>query len=109
MKRQPLTFALVSRTPHKQGKPRTKLAKWRLERGASQPGMVRDTGIPMSTYQRIEAGDYERLPYQALYNCALVLQVGIDELIDDRFKRWTVFHSGAEQPPKTPHWQTDKQ
>ena len=73
VKGQPLTLALVPRTPHKQGKPRTNLAKWRLERRASQPGMVRDTGIPMSTYQRLEAGGYERLPYQALYNCAAVL------------------------------------
>ena len=97
----------MPRTPHKQGKPRTKLADWRLKRGANQPGMVRDTGIPLSTYQRMEAGDYERPPYQALYNCAIVLQVEIDELIEDKYKTWTVFQAGAAAPPKTPHWQTD--
>ena len=66
--------------------------------------MVRDTGIPMSTYQRLEAGGYERLPYQALYNCAVVLQVEIDELIDDRFKEWTTFHPRASRPPAVPSW-----
>lgn len=96
----------VSRTPHAQGPPRTKLATWRLKRGASQPDMVRDTGIPMSTYQRIEAGSYDRLPWQQLYNCAIVLDVEVDELIEDRFKRWTVFDAGAKRPPKTPRWKS---
>lgn len=66
--------------------------------------MVRDTGIPISTYQRIEAGDYDRVPYQQLRNCAIVLEVDVEELIDERFKRWTVFHPSAKKPPRSPSW-----
>lgn len=94
----------MPRRAHAQGEPKTKLAEWRLKRGVSQPDMVRDTGIPISTYQRIETGTYDRLPYQQLYNCALVLGVDVDELIDERFKRWTTFHPKAKAPPETPSW-----
>jgi transcriptional regulator with XRE-family HTH domain len=99
---------LVARTPHAQGKPRTKLAEWRLERHATQADMVRDTGIPISTYQRIEAGEYDRLPYQQLYNCALVLDVPVEDLIDERFKRWTTYHPSAKKPPRTPSWRASR-
>lgn len=66
--------------------------------------MVRDTGIPMSTYQRIESGEYDRLPYQQLNNCARVLEVDVDQLIDERFKEWTTYHQSATRPPKVPSW-----
>lgn len=99
-----LAFPPVARTPHKQQPPKTKLAAWRIKRGATQPEMVRDTGIPISSYQRYEAGDYVRLPYQQLVNCAIVLEVTLDELIEDRFKRWTVFDADARRPPKKPKW-----
>lgn len=66
--------------------------------------MVRDTGIPMSTYQRIERGDYERPPLQALMNCAIVLDVELKELLEDRFTEWTVFRPAAASTPEPPSW-----
>lgn len=92
----------------KQLPPRTKLAAWRIKRGASQPDMVKDTGIPISTYQRLEVGNYQRLPYQQLVNCAKVLKVDVDELIEDRFKEWTVFDGAVRKPPNSPRWKTAK-
>lgn len=84
--------------------PRTKLAAWRIKRGATQPDMVRDTGISISHYQRMEDGDYQRLPYQQLLNCAIVLEVDLDELIEDEYKGWTVFSPDARKPPTVPRW-----
>lgn len=67
--------------------------------------MVADTGIPINTYQRYEAGDYERVPYARLVNCAIVLEVPVDELIEDHFKRWTVIDAEtAPKPPNVPRW-----
>lgn len=62
--------------------------------------MVRDTGIPISTYQRIEAGTYDKPPYQQLYNSAVVLEVDVTELIEEKSKTWTVFHISAPSPPR---------
>lgn len=88
----------------KQGPPQSKLEEWRLKRGLSQPEMVHYTGIPMSTYQRLEDVSYERLPYEKLQNCAIVLGVKLDALIEDGFKGWTVFSADAKDPPKSPPW-----
>jgi transcriptional regulator with XRE-family HTH domain len=92
----------VPKQATKQQPPKTKLAAWRIRRGATQPDMVKDTGIPISTYQRYEAGDYIDPPYRALMNCAIVLEVDINELIEDKFRRWTAFD--VKQPPRTPRW-----
>jgi transcriptional regulator with XRE-family HTH domain len=94
----------MARTAHKQQQPRTKLARWRLNRGATQMDMVRDTGIPLSTYQRLEAGDYQRPPLQALVNCSKVLEVELADLLEDTFLRWHVFNHSAPKAPKVPSW-----
>ena len=105
--RPALAFSLVPKSATTQGDAKTKLTKWRIERGLSQPQMVQFTGIPISSYQRLEEGNYVRFPYQQLRNCATVLGVELDELIEDRFKGWTVFSEFAKEPPTTPVWSAD--
>lgn len=66
--------------------------------------MSLDTGIPIASYQRYEAGKYDKPPYMQLYNCAIVLEVDVEDLIDDRFKKWHVYSARAKKPPRTPSW-----
>ena len=66
--------------------------------------MALDTGISLKHYQRLEVGNYLQLPYRQLVNCAFVLEVEVDELIDDEFKRWYNFDPELPQPPKVPRW-----
>jgi transcriptional regulator with XRE-family HTH domain len=96
----------MAQPPLAQTKPRTKLARWRLKRKLTQADMVRWTGVPLSTYQRLEHGNYQRPQVQALANCAIVLDCSLEDLLEERFLRWTVFHPDAASPPKTPVWQT---
>lgn len=88
----------------KQGPPQSKLETWRLKRGLSQPEMVKHTGIPINTYQRLEEVDYASPPYTKLQNCAIVLGVKLDKLIEDEFEGWTIFNAKAKKPPEEPVW-----
>ena len=88
----------------KQGPAQSRLEAWRLKRGLSQPEMVKHTGIPISTYQRLEEAGYKRLPYQQSVNCSMVLGVKVDELIEDEFKGWTVYSADAKKPPSPLPW-----
>lgn len=99
-------MALRRRPGTKQGPPHSKLEAWRLKRGLSQPEMVKHTGIPITTYQRLEEAEYKTLPYEKLVNCSIVLGVKLDELIEDRFKGWTVFSAKAKVPPEKPPWRS---
>jgi hypothetical protein len=77
--------------------------------------MVRDTGIPLSTYQRMEAGVDTRtgkpldLNWEGLLNCSIVLDVDIDELIDDRYRKWHKFSHLAPKPPKIASWRLPRE
>lgn len=84
--------------------PRTKLAARRLERDATQLDMSKDTGISLKHYQRLEVGNYQQVPYAQLVNCARVLEVEVEDLIEDKFKNWNVFSADAKEPPTVPRW-----
>jgi transcriptional regulator with XRE-family HTH domain len=99
------TVARQRRPGTKQGPPESKLEEWRMKRDLSQPQMSRYTGISMTSYQRLEEVDYESPPYTKLQNCAIVLGVSLDELIEDKFKGWTVFKASAKKPPEMPVWE----
>lgn len=82
----------------KQGKPKTKLAKKRLEKEMSQRDMSEATGIPMATYQRLEMAERKTLNYEYMVRCATVLDVGVDDLIEDKYKRWTAPRPLSRKP-----------
>ena len=77
--------------------------------------MVRDTGISMARYQRMEAGIDTKtgrrldLDWEGLYNCAIVLEVDIDDLIDDDKRMWHKFDHEAPKPPKIPRWRQPRE
>ena len=84
----------------KQGKPKTKLAQKRLERQMTQLAMSEATGIPMATYQRMEMAERKTVNYEYLARCAQVLEVPFDELVEDKYKRWTAPIRTKRKPPR---------
>jgi transcriptional regulator with XRE-family HTH domain len=67
-------------------KPETKLARARLAAKLTQAEMVEATGISRSFYWRLERGRVANPPLRHLTNCALVLDVAVEELIEDEWR-----------------------
>ena len=78
-----------------------------MKRGLNQRQMHEFTGVPLSSYQRLEAGKYVRVPYEQLKNCAIVLELDVEELLEERYKGWTVFSGDAKEPPSKRVWSSD--
>lgn len=87
---------------HNRGaKPETKLARTRLASELTQADMVEATGIKRSTYWRLEHGRIANPPLRYLTNCAIVLGVPVEELIEEEWKT-TWLQLGADAPAEPP-------
>lgn len=53
--------------------------------------MAERTGIPLRTYQRLEAGMIPNPPIRYLVNCAIVLEVELEAVCEPEWLRWTQF------------------
>jgi transcriptional regulator with XRE-family HTH domain len=75
-------------SPHR---PRTRLGELRRKRVPviKQEAMAEQTGIPLRTYQRLEAGKITNPPIRYLVNCAIVLGVELEEICEPEWLRWT--------------------
>jgi transcriptional regulator with XRE-family HTH domain len=82
-------------------KPATKLARARLASGFTQRDMVEATGISRSAYWRLERGRIETPPLRHLTNCALVLGVPVEELIEEEWLT-TWLQLGPDAPNAPP-------
>jgi transcriptional regulator with XRE-family HTH domain len=73
--------------------PRTRLAELRSKRipVIKQETMATLTGIPLRTYQRLEAGKITNPPIRYLVNCAIVLEVELEAVCEPAWLRWTDF------------------
>ena len=73
--------------------PRTRLAEVRSKRipVIKQETMAERTGIPLRTYQRLEAGKIPNPPIRYLVNCAMVLEVELEAVCEPEWLRWTEF------------------
>lgn len=82
-------------------KPETKLARARLASELTQSDMIEATGIRRSTYWRLERGRIENPPIRYLTNCALVLGVPVEDLIEDEWlTTWLQLSpDGPAEPP----------
>jgi transcriptional regulator with XRE-family HTH domain len=83
---------------------RSNLAKARIASGLDQKTMAEKTGIPLSTYRRLERGkqkpdDLDNPPIRYLINCALVLHMSLEEVSPVALDEWTVFDVEAAEPP----------
>jgi transcriptional regulator with XRE-family HTH domain len=73
--------------------PRTRLGELRQKTRPSikQEAMSERAGIPLRTYQRLEAGKIPNPPIRYLVNCAIVLGVELEDVCEPEWLRWTKF------------------
>lgn len=84
-------------------KPETKLARARLASELTQADLIEATGIRRSTYWRLERGRIANPPLRYLTNCAIVLGVPVEELIEEEWKTaWLQLGADAPAGPPDP-------
>jgi transcriptional regulator with XRE-family HTH domain len=98
----------VSRPRQSQSKRATRLARLRTERGVSQRELAEATGISLATLRRLERGAKANPPLRYLSNCAIVLGVEVEELIEDSWRKWLPM--ARKTRPRNPQslWQPDR-
>ena len=84
--------------------PRTQLAALRQKLGVSQQDMSWATGLSVATYQRLERGEITNPPLRYLVNCAIALEVDLDQVIEAEWRQWRRFSARATDPPKKSWW-----
>jgi transcriptional regulator with XRE-family HTH domain len=77
----------------------SKLAAWRVKRGVTQAEMAAATGIPLSTYWRLERRRLWNPPIRHLTNCAIVLGCELEDLIEDDMRTWKWSRAAPDEPP----------
>lgn len=87
----------------------TRLRQAREARGVSQEQLAKVTGLSLSTVQRLERGRMNNPPYRYLVNCAMALEVKVDDLIEDEWREWLPLDVlNAPEPPKKGWWRRAK-
>lgn len=89
---------------------RTPLAAWRVKRGMTQRELAAAAGLSRSVYNKLERGDYPEPPLRRLNNCAIVLGVALEELIQPEWRKWWKPQPGDPDPPEDPatNWQPQR-
>jgi transcriptional regulator with XRE-family HTH domain len=81
----------------------TKLGELRVQRGLTQGQLADMTGLSSAQYWRLEHNNSPHdVNLRELVNCALALDVTLDELIEDEWREWYVFDQRRPAPPATP-------
>lgn len=93
-------MAMADRSVRK-SKAQTKLATARVAAGLTQKDMADLTGMSRSAYWRLERGRIDNPPLRYLTNCAIVIGVGVQELIEDEWgSTWLQLSpDGPASPP----------
>ena len=76
----------MPRRRQSRSKQATRLARLRTKRGMSQMELAKATGISIATLRRLERGRMANPPLRYLSNCAIVLDVELEELIEDSWR-----------------------
>jgi hypothetical protein len=69
--------------------------------------MTEWTGIPRATYARLGRGQIKNPSLRALVNCALVLRLDLDDLIEEEWRTWMQLgpHGPRSRPRALPRRQ----
>jgi hypothetical protein len=62
--------------------------------------MADATGISLPTYWRLEHNELSNPPLRYLTNCALVLGVGLEAVIEDEWRNWFIFDERRPAPSR---------
>jgi transcriptional regulator with XRE-family HTH domain len=89
---------------HLQGVLETRLAIERARAGITQSELARVSGIPLTTYRRLERGAMRNPPIRYLTNIALALDVHLFAICEDEWLGWTEFPSGLDEVPSKEHF-----
>lgn len=81
-----------------QTKVRSELAKARIRRGLYQHELAVATGISIASYRRLERGELRSPPLWWFVNCAHVLNVKLETILDRYQRDWHPTRS-APRPP----------
>lgn len=82
-----------------QGVLETRLALERARAGVSQADLAYVTGIPLTTYRRLERGKMPNPPIRYLTNIALALDVPLFDICEDGWLEWTAFSHKLDKVP----------
>lgn len=82
---------------------RSALARARIDRQISQAELATATGLSLRTIQRLERKETDNPQLRYLVNCALALDVPLEDIIDGEWREWKVFDVAAGVPPH-PNW-----
>ena len=94
----------MARRDDRGAKAETKLARARIASHLTQRDLIEATGMSRSVYWRLERGRITNPPLRHLTNCALVLGVPVEELIEDEWRTtWLQLSPGGpgEPPDRT--------
>lgn len=80
-------------------KRKTVLQEARETIGLTQEDMARRVGIPLRTYQRLEAGGLANPPIRYLVNCALALTLELPEVCEPEWLEWLPSPQSPEPRP----------
>lgn len=82
---------------------RTRLAEARLERGLTQREVAAFTGIPLSSYRRLERGGNLNPPLRWLVNCQLALALDtLGDVMEEEWFDWLQLSASAPDRPPDP-------
>lgn len=76
----------------------TKLARLRISRDLRQDELAEMTGIRLRTLQRLEAGEMPNPPLRYLVNCAIALDVELEDVLEEDWQTWMLFDRRAPDP-----------
>jgi transcriptional regulator with XRE-family HTH domain len=77
---------------------RSRLALVRRAKGRTQENVSDLSGIPLRTYQRLEAGSVSNPPIRYLVNLAMVLETTLEDICEPDWLEWTEFIEGLKSP-----------
>ena len=80
----------------------SQLARTRVAKGVTRPELAEAVGISLASLRRLEQERAFNAPFWWYRNCAIALQVDLDEILDERELRWRP--AGRARRPPGPEW-----
>lgn len=77
----------------------SRLARERVARGITRKELAKRTGVTLASLRRLE---YEQVPDAPLWwyrNLAIALELDLDEILDERERRWRWTRDASKAPP----------
>jgi transcriptional regulator with XRE-family HTH domain len=88
----------MGRTDQQSGR-QTRLAEQRVRRGVLQRELAEKTGISLASLKRLERGEVATPPLWWYVNCAIALNVELEEVLEEDVRGW---HATARVPVPPP-------